>query len=66
MLFYEELFVINNYFFTNIPLYAQTQYDYFDDGAAAGGVDRALHGIPIIGRIVVIVVVLALLFGRVS
>lgn len=53
-------------FFTSLFLYAQTQYDYYDDGAVAGGVDRALHGILIIGGIVVVVVVLALLFGGVS
>lgn len=53
-------------FFTNIPLYVQTQYDYFDDGAVAGGVDRALHGIPIIGGIAVVFVVRVLLLGGIS
>ncbi|MBQ3784742.1 MAG: leucine-rich repeat domain-containing protein [Lachnospiraceae bacterium] len=50
-------------FFISLSLYAQTQYDYYDDSAVAGGVDRALHGILIIGGIVIVVVVLALLLG---
>ena len=48
----------------HIQLIAQTQYDYYDDGAVAGGTDRALRGIIIIGGIIVIVVaVLFLLYG---
>ena len=47
-----------------IQLIAQTQYDYYDDGAVAGGADRALNGIIIIGGIVIIAVALfLLLFG---
>ena len=38
----------------HIQLIAQTQYDYYDDGAVAGGTDRALRGIIIIGGIIVI------------
>lgn len=41
-------------------VYGQTQYDYYDDTAVAGGVDRALNGIIII--IVLIVVAIVLLF----
>ena len=34
--------------FTQILLVAQTQFDYMDDDAVAGGADRALNGIIII------------------
>lgn len=49
--------------FINLSLIAQTQYDYYDDGAVADGADRALNGIIIIGGLVVVVLVLALLLG---
>lgn len=44
-----------------VLLLGQTQYDYYDDGAVAGGVDRALKGIIIIGGIIAVVIVLALI-----
>lgn len=47
----------------NISIFAQTQYDYYDDGAVAGGADRALHGIIIIGGIVAVVVLILLILG---
>lgn len=47
----------------NMSLFAQTQYDYYDDGAVAGGVDRALNGIIIIAGLVVVVVVILLILG---
>lgn len=50
----------------NITLFAQTQYDYYDDGAVAGGVDRALNGMIIIIGIVVVIVVLALILLAIS
>ena len=59
----KNFFLLIFSFFINLSLYAQTQYDYYDDGAVAGGADRALHGILIIGGIVIVVVVLALLLG---
>lgn len=49
-----------------IQLIAQTQYDYYDDGAVAGGADRALNGIIIIGGIVIIAVALFLLLYGVA
>ncbi len=47
----------------NISIFAQTQYDYYDDGVVAGGADRALHGIIIIGGIVAVVVLILLILG---
>ena len=40
------LFIIS--VFAQILLVAQTQFDYMDDDAVAGGADRALNGIIII------------------
>ncbi len=59
----KRLFLLIISFFISLSLYAQTQYDYYDDSAVAGGADRALHGILIIGGIIVVVIVLALLLG---
>ncbi len=39
-------------------LYAQSQYDYYDDSAVAGGADRALNGIIIIVTLVFAAIVL--------
>lgn len=50
-------------FLLPVFLYAQSQYDYMDDDAVAGGVDRALNGIIIIVCLVVIAIVLILVFG---
>lgn len=47
--------------FVPVLLLGQTQYDYYDDSAVAGGVDRALKGIIIIGGIIAVVIVLALI-----
>ena len=44
------LFIIS--VFTQILLVAQTQFDYMDDDAVAGGADRALNGIIIIAVLV--------------
>ena len=44
-----------------IILLGQTQYDYYDDGAVAGGADRALNGLIILGMIVAIAVALLLI-----
>lgn len=46
-----------------IQLIAQTQYDYYDDGAVAGGADRALNGIVFIIGLVVVAVVLIFVIG---
>ncbi len=50
----------------SLTLFAQTQYDYYDDGAVAGGVDRALNGLIIFIVIVVVIVVLALILLFIS
>ena len=44
--------------FTQILLVAQTQFDYMDDDAVAGGADRALNGIIIIAVLVIAAIVL--------
>lgn len=43
---------------SSLMLFAQTQYDYYNDGAVAGGVDRALNGMIIIIGIVVLALIL--------
>ena len=52
--------------FVPVLLLGQTQYDYYDDSAVAGGVDRALKGIIIIGGIIVVVVVILFLLYIIS
>ena len=59
----KKIFLVILTIFINLFLFAQTQYDYYDDGAVAGGADRALNGIIIIGGLVIIVLVLAFLLG---
>lgn len=46
-------------FILSLLSYAQSQYDYYDDDAVAGGADRALNGILIIIAIVFAIVVIA-------
>lgn len=55
------LFIIS--VFTQIILVAQTQYDYKDDDAVAGGADRALNGIIIIAVLVIASIVLLFVIG---
>lgn len=55
------LFIIS--VFTQIILVAQTQYDYMDDDAVAGGADRALNGIIIIAVLVIAAIVLLFVIG---
>lgn len=55
------LFIIS--VFTQIILVAQTQYDYMDDDAVAGGADRALNGIIIIAVLVIASIVLLFVIG---
>ena len=55
------LFIIS--VFTQIILVAQTQYDYMDDNAVAGGADRALNGIIIIVVLVIAAIVLLFVIG---
>lgn len=44
-------------------LYAQTQYDYYDDSAVAGGADRAFNGILIIIVLILLGVILLFVIG---
>lgn len=53
-------------FLTSLPLFTQTQYDYYDEDAVVSGADRVLHGILIIGGIAVVFVVRVLLLGGIS
>ena len=46
-------------FFLPLLSYAQSQYDYYDDDAVAGGADRALNGLLIIIAIVLAIIVIA-------
>ena len=55
------LFIIS--VFTQIILVAQTQYDYMDDDAVAGGADRALNGIIIMVVLVLAAIVLLFVIG---
>lgn len=55
------LFIIS--VFTKIILVAQTQYDYMDDDAVAGGADRALNGIIIMAVLVIATIVLLFVIG---
>ena len=55
------LFIIS--VFTQIILVAQTQYDYMDDDAVAGGADRALNGIIIMAVLVIATIVLLFVIG---
>ena len=55
------LFIIS--FFTQSLLVAQTQFDYMDDDAVAGGADRALNGIIIIAVLVIAAIVLLFVIG---
>ena len=55
------LFIIS--VFTQIILVAQTQYDYMDDDAVAGGADRALNGIIIMTVLVIAAIVLLFVIG---
>lgn len=55
------LFIIS--VFTQSLLVAQTQFDYMDGDAVAGGVDRALNGIIIIAVLVIAAIVLLFVVG---
>ena len=46
-----------------VLLFSQTQYDYYDDDAVAGGADRALNGIIIIIGLIVLAVAVLFIFG---
>lgn len=55
------LFIIS--VFTQIILVAQTQYDYMDGDAVAGGANRALNGIIIMAVLVIAAIVLLFVIG---
>lgn len=46
-----------------VLLFGQTQYDYYDDDAVAGGADRALNGIIIIAVLIIAAIVLLFVVG---
>ncbi len=49
--------------FIQTLLFAQTQYDYYDDDAVVGGADRALNGIIIFVGLIILVVVILFILG---
>ena len=49
--------------FVQTLLFAQTQYDYYDDDTVAGGANRALNGIIIIAVLVIAAIVLLFVVG---
>ena len=49
-----------------MAIYAQSQYDYMDDSAVAGGADRVLNAFIIIFLIVIAFVVIVFIFGGIS
>lgn len=59
----KRFFVVLISLLISIFLYAQSQYDYMDDDAVAGGADRALNGIVFIVCLIVIAVVLIIVLG---
>jgi len=55
------------YFFViSITILAQSQYDYMDDDAVAGGTDRVLNAFIILFLIVIAFVVIAFIFGGIA
>lgn len=60
-------FLSTLFFYTiSIGIFAQTQYDYYDDSAVAGGADRVLNTFVIIFLIVIAFVVIIFIFGGIS
>ena len=57
-IFNKRLCAIMIALYCQVILYAQTQYDYYDDNAVAGGADRALNGIIVIVLLVIAAIVL--------
>ena len=57
-IFNKRLCAIMIALYCQVILYAQTQYDYYDDSAVAGGADRALNGIIVIVLLVIAAIVL--------
>lgn len=51
------------YILISIVSFAQTQYDYYDDNAVAGGAERAFNGLLIIILLIIGAVVLILVLG---
>lgn len=50
----------------SISVQAQTQYDYMDDNAVAGGADRAFNGIVILLLIVIALFVIVFIIGGIA
>lgn len=49
--------------FLQTLLFAQTQYDYYEDDAVAGGADRALNGILLLIGLIILAVVILFVLG---
>ena len=49
-----------------MAIYAQSQYDYMDDSAVAGGADRVLNTFVIIFIIGIVLVAFVLIFGGIA
>ena len=52
--------------FISLSIYAQSQYDYMDDDAVSGGVDRAINIIVILAVIALVIVVLAVIINGIN
>lgn len=59
----KRYFLVLIAFLLPMLLFAQSQYDYMDDSAVAGGADRALNGIIIIVGLVIAAIVLLFVIG---
>ena len=54
------------YLLISMAIYAQSQYDYMDDSAVAGGADRVLNTFVIIFIIGIVLVAFVLIFGGIA
>lgn len=55
------LFILS--LFISVLVQAQSQYDYMDDDAVAGGADRALNAVVILFLVLLAFIVIILSFG---
>ena len=47
----------------HVLLFSQTQYDYYDDDAVAGGADRALNGILLFAGLIILAFIILFVLG---
>ena len=52
--------------FISVLVQAQSQYDYMDDDAVAGGADRALNAFVILFLVVIAFIVIIFIFGGIA